>query len=234
MTEEKTLFDILEDEELEEEKVNVNPFPTVTEVDLGKVKEHYKNAREQRYTSGIEETIKAEAMLWLVENNLMPAVEGKEFYNSSVMGWTCGFRFQIPLNSRAEVDEWKQALVDAGWEVADDPEQEDKDRVNRGYSQKGNYLEFKFRPGDDLLKEIQERFNFTFTYVKGYQDKPRTFEFSKYTVDLHLEFYPTETADCKITDLGEVERTRTVHVYEVTCAEGAAEMEALLNGGDDA
>ena len=173
-------------------------------------------------------------MMWLVENNIAPLITGREFYRADTMSWTCGFELQIPLNSRVEVTEWVELFRAAGWKSADKDDAQDKDRVGRGFSNKGNYLQFKFHPDEELLKVIKEKFDYEFKYVKSYGDYMRTFSFSEWTVDLHLEFYPTNTADCQITDLGKAKQEREVQVWEVTCKEGAEEMAVIMNGGDDA
>jgi hypothetical protein len=209
-------------------------IPTITTVDVENIKEHYAKARGQRYVQNVEESIKADAMVWLIENNLSPIVEGREVYRADAMGWTCGFEIQIPLDSREDVEEWVQLVLDAGWKSADKEGLEDKDRVGYGYSNKGNYLQFKFRPGEELLAEVKERFDYEFKYVKSYDKYMRTFNFSEWTIDLHLEFYPTDVADCQITDLGKVKQEREVQVWEVTCKEGAEEMAVIMNGGEDA
>ena len=209
-------------------------FPTTTLIDVATMKEQYDKARDQRHINNIEEGVKAAAMLWLIENNIWPAVEGLEFYSAEVMSWTCGFTIQLPFNSRTEVEELVQLILDAGWKNVDGDDKQDKDRVGQSYGTKRpkTYLEYKFRPDKELLKEIKDRFDYEFKYVKaGWSDGMRTFSFSEWTVDFHIEFYPTDAADCQITDLGKAKVEREVQVWEVTCPEGAKEMQALMNGG---
>lgn len=211
-----------------------NVFPTVNTVDLEKFDKTQDDMLSQIRINLIEQNVKNRAVDWIMKELIAPAIEGYEIYNCERMTWTAGIEIQLPLNSRDQVDEWLQVMASIGFfEQERDVNKQDAERVGNNYAKtlrEPNYLEYKFRPGTELLKEIQEQFNYEFQYVKGYNDKPRTYTFSEWGLDVHIEFYPTSVADCVITDLGEIEKTRTVSVFEVTCPEGAAEMEAILNG----
>jgi DNA-binding MarR family transcriptional regulator len=209
-------------------------FPVQSEVDTKAVREHYEKRRTQRYIAAVEEGIKAQASIWLLENNIAPAIEGLDFYSVNPLSFTTGYEIQIPLAARSDIDKWLLILSNAGW-VESQSDKEDKDRVTRHYGEKGNALRYVLRPNEDLVNEVKERFDYTFTYVKSNWGKGnRKFEFSVYSLDLYLEFFPNAEADCQITDLGKVMVEREVQVWEVTCAEGAREMQVLLNGGDNA
>jgi hypothetical protein len=218
--------------------MSLKDFEIYTTVDTEALKETLAKQRSQRLIENLEASRKEEALMWLLENNIGPTVEGLEFYRGGNLSWTCGYEFQIPLYSLEDIDLWLGRLTDAGWETAEPEDKQTKDRVNRGYGSKGNYLVYKFRPGDELMKQISDKFDFEFAYVKEKDyhgnERPREFNFSRWMIDLHLEFYPTEESECKITLLGTTKVEREQSVWEVTCAEGAAEMEALLNGGVDA
>lgn len=249
MSEEKDLFDYMnetmeeqlgiEDEAVEEETEEEEEivWPTISSVDLDAIREEHERRRNSRHIENVEQSVRNEAVRWVVENKIAPIVEGGEFYSAQLIGWTAGYQIQFPLRSREDVDQWCDLFRAGGWveeSERKDKEIEDKERVNNSYGEKGHYLRFEFNPGKELLEEIKERFDYTFKYVDGWEEgTKRTYEFSQWTIKLHLDFFPTNSADCQITDLGEIEETTTRRVFEVTCKEGAEEMRTLL-GGDDA
>ena len=213
-------------------------FPTVNTVDLEAFDRIQEGLLSQIRINLIEQNVQNEAVGWLMKEVIVPVIDGYEIYSCERMGWTNGIEIQVPLNSREQIDEWLQVMASIGFfENDSEVDKEDKERVGKNYAtqkREPNYLEYKFKPDKELLAEIKERFDYEFKYVKSYGDNMRTYTFSEYSIDLHIEFYPTSVADCVITDLGKVERTREVQVFEVTCPEGAAEMEAIMNGGDNA
>jgi hypothetical protein len=192
--------------------------------DMQEVTENLRKERDRRMASIAKEATLRLAFEYMVGKYIVPILEDKliiQAYTPSYGGYD--FYVQVLVSSRAEISEWVQLFEKGGFKLWDNSKEE-RERASSKQVQGENlpYLSYNMMPNSEMMDDINKKFG-QGTTLGGHSR-----EISSYAFDVYIHAFPDVDADCKITSLGKVKKYYEQEVFDISCSEGAKEMQALL------